>query len=82
MHVEPEGSAVDGVRTSEVTAFCGSAGVNVTAPGQPMVTPPAATLTGSEKLIVIVVFAARFVAPLAGTVVVTCGAASMVKLNT
>ena len=65
-----------------MTLFCGSAGVNGTAPGQPIVTPPAATFTGSVKLIVIVVFAARFVAPFAGTVVVTCGAASIVKLNT
>src|SRR6185503_307578 len=40
------------------------------------------TLTGSLKLIVMLPSVARFVAPLIGTVVVTWGAASVLKLNT
>src|SRR5688500_2976866 len=40
------------------------------------------TFTGSLKVIVMLVSDAWFVAPLAGTVVVTVGAASVPKLNT
>src|SRR5436305_9712546 len=80
VQVTPPGRLAVGWRTKELA---GEAGVTVKATGVPVghssLKAEAVTLTGSLKLIVTVVFGLTLVAPLAGVVVVTAGAASVVK---
>src|SRR6185295_1747986 len=78
----PAGRPPVGVSTSVVRLFCGKAGVKATLLPQLIVTPLAATLTSSLNVIEIVEFNATSVALLVGTVAVTDGAWSVVKVKT
>src|SRR3954470_19561592 len=83
VHVTPPGSGEVGCSTK---LEAGEAGVTVNATGVPVghssLNAVPVTFTGSLKFTVTVALSATPVAPLVGTVLVTEGGRSMVKLNT
>ena len=78
----PGGRSAVGSTMIDVTLFCGNAGANATFPApQLSVMPPPAIFTASENWMVTFVDRGMLVAPLAGAILVTVGAArSMVQL--